>query len=269
MLPFKSAYLISRQIFVWKHTPHFFNPCGIEFSEVVIIKPQTNAKYIENKHNVIFGLQSQVTKDIEAKGGIHTPEDTKELREYSNKLEYRSSKSKFLLNSNNIQANNIKTAEIKKPITESADIKVLVSKKRAFSNKRRKVTNSERVTRYQKFKAYDKPKNLAKHYPLSQEDCYELQKRSGKAYNLNAMNEILLDMSRKPELQGHSFVSKAKFMCYMTKAYREEGRDVDKANQAGFRIMHRRPQAEIKEIITHNQRESYQDLRTFEKNDIS
>ncbi|MFK7973679.1 MAG: hypothetical protein AB8B66_02280 [Rickettsiaceae bacterium] len=172
---------------------------------------------------------------------------------------YRSNKSKFFENSNfnNTQAENIETTEIKKPITKSADIKVLVSKKKFLANKRKKVTNSEQITRYQKFKAYDKPKNLSQHYPLSQEDCYELQKRSSKAYNLNAMNEILLDMSRKPEIQGHSFVSKAKFMCYMTKAYREEGRDVNKANQAGFKIIKRRPKAEIEEIVTLNQREKY------------
>ena len=172
---------------------------------------------------------------------------------------YRSSKSKFLLNSNsnNIQSEKIGTTDTKKANTEPADIKVLASKKKLIANKRRKVTNSERVTRYQKFKAYDKPKNLSEHYPLSQEDCHELQKRSGKAYNLNAMNEILLDMSRKPELQEHLFVSKAKFMCYMTKAYREEGREVDKVNSPTFKIIKRRPQAEIQEIVTYNQRESY------------
>lgn len=252
-----------RQIFVWKHTPHFFNPCGIEFSEVGIIKPQTNAKYIENKHNVIFGLQSQVTKAIEAKGGIHTPEDTKELRKYSNKLEYRSNarahESKFLNNSNssNSLSESIETTEAKIPVTESVETIPFVSKKKYLSNKRKKPTNSERVTQYQKFKAYDKPKNLGQHYPLSQEDCYELQKRSGKSYNLNAMNEILLDMSRKPKTQGHSFISKAKFMAYMTKAYQEEGRHVDKVNSPSFKIMKRRPQAEITEIITLAQREKY------------
>ena len=170
---------------------------------------------------------------------------------------YRSSKSKFLSNSNNIQVENIETTEAKKANTEPAEIKVLTSKKKSLANKRRKITNSERITRYQKFKAYDKPKNLREHYPLSQEDCHELQKRSGKAYNLNAMNEILLDMSRKPELQEHLFVSKAKFMCYMTKAYREEGRELDKANSPTFKIIKRRPQAEIQEIVTYNQRESY------------
>ena len=172
---------------------------------------------------------------------------------------YRSNKSKFLpnSNSNNIQSEKIETTGAKKANTEPAEIKVLASKEKFLANKRRKVTNSERVTRYQKFKAYDKPKNLSEHYPLAQEDCYELQKRSGKAYNLNAMNEILLDMSRKPELQDNSFVSKAKFMAYMTKVYQEEGRNVDRVNSPTFKIMKRRPKAEVTEIITLAQREKY------------
>ena len=171
---------------------------------------------------------------------------------------YRSNKSKFFKNSN---SNNISTeaitADTKKPPTQPIKAKILVGKKKFLANSRKKVTNSERKSRYQKFKAYDKPKNLKEHYPLSQEDCWELQKRSGKAYNLNAMNEILLDISRKPKTQSHSFISKAKFMAYMTKAYQEEGRDVDKSNQAGFRIMKRRPKAEVEEIVTLNQREKY------------
>ena len=172
----------------------------------------------------------------------------------------RAHESKFPNNSNsssNKQSAEVETTETKKSKTESAEIKVLVSKKKPLANKRRKTTNSERIIRYQKFKAYDNPKNLSQHYPLSQEDCYELQKRSSKAYNLNAMNEILLDMSRKPELQGNSFVSKAKFMAYMTKAYQEEGRDVDKANSPTFKIMKRRPKAEVTEIITLAAREKY------------
>ena len=166
---------------------------------------------------------------------------------------------KFFNNSNssNSLSEQAETIKTKKLTTEPCDTKALISKKKPLANTRKKVTNSERVIRYHKFKAYDKPKNLNQHYPLSQEDCYELQKRSSKAYNLNAMNEILLDMSRKPELQGHLFISKAKFMCYMTKAYQEEGRDVDKANVHSFKIVKRRPQAEIKEIVTLNQREKY------------
>ena len=171
---------------------------------------------------------------------------------------YRSNKSTFLKssNSNNISTEAI-TADTKKSPTEPTKAKILVGKKKFLANSRKKVTNSEQKSRYQKFKAYDKPKNLKDHYPLSQEDCWKLQKRSGKAYNLNAMNEILLDLSRKPKTQGHSFISKAKFMAYMTDVYSEEERDIDKANQAGFKIMKRRPNAEVEEIVTLNQRETY------------
>lgn len=196
--------------------------------------------------------QSLKTKEIQ--GNSNKNNNTRSIRSNMHAHE-----AKFFNNSNssNNLPEQVEPTEPQKPITESAGIKVLVSKKKSLANKRKKVTNSESVTRYQKFKAYDKPKSLAEHYPFSQEDSYELQERSGKAYNLNAMNEILLDMSRKPELQGHSFISKAKFMAYMTKAYQEEGRDVDKSNQAGFRIMKRRPKAELEKIVTLNQRETY------------
>jgi hypothetical protein len=256
-----------RQIFVWKHTPHFFNPCGIEFSEVGLLKPQTNAKYVEETHNVIFGLQSQVTKGLEAQGGIHTPEDTKELREYSNKLEYRSNaqahESKFLNNSNSDSSLSefVETIDANTTTCWNVDTTVkAVSKKKFKSNLRKKPTTAERKAskaKVYKFNQYEELKSLADHYPLSAEDAYELQKRSGTAYNLNAMNEILLDMSRKPKESKHMFESKAMFMSYMTKAYKNEGRDVDKANSPTFRIMKRRPKAEVTEIITLAQREKY------------
>ncbi len=170
----------------------------------------------------------------------------------------RSNKSKFLKNSN---SNNISTeaitADTKKSPTEPTKAKILVGKKKFLANSRKKVTNSERKSKYQKFKAYDKSKNLKDHYPLSQEDCWELQKRSGKAYNLNAMNEILLDISRKLKTKGHLFISKAKFMAYMTDVYSKEEREIYKVNKTGFKIMRRRPKAEVEKIVTLNQRETY------------
>jgi len=184
----------------------------------------------------------------------------------SNKLEYRSNtrvhKSIFLnnFNSSNSLPEQVETTQNQIPAPEISEAKVLVSKGRVSPNSRKKTTTAERKankSKIYKFNQYNKPKNLTEHYPLSQEDCWELQKRSGKAYNLNATNEILLDISRKPKTQGHLFISKAKFMAYMTKAYREEGRDVDKVNLPGFKIMKRRPQAEITEIITFAQREKY------------
>ncbi|MCP4264877.1 MAG: hypothetical protein GY777_04755 [Candidatus Brocadiaceae bacterium] len=208
-------------IYVWKDTPYFYNNFGTDY-EKVELNPHTNHEYIAEKYKKQFlKILPQEHAGLTG-GGIQAQLDTKELNNYSNKLEYRSNQSKFL-----------------------------------NSNLRKKTTNAEKKHRYYKFNQYNKPKTLTEHYPLSQEDCWELQKRSGKAYNLNATNEILLDISRKPKTQGHSFISKAKFMAYMTKAYREEGRDVDKANLPGFKIIKRRPQAEITEIITLAQREKY------------
>ena len=231
-------------------------------SEFIINRDRKRKSYVITKaKNEESSLQKiaksempQSLKTKELQGNSNKNNNTRSIRSNMHTHE-----AKFFnnSNSNNNLPEQVKTTETKNQNTKVADIKVLVSKKKSLANKRKKVTNSERVTRYQKFKAYDKPKSLAEHYPLSQEDCYELQERSGKAYNLNAMNEILLDMSRKPELQGHSFISKAKFMAYMTKAYQEEGRDVDKANQTGFRIMKRRPKSEVEEIVTLNQREKY------------
>ncbi len=208
-------------VYVWKDTPYFYNNFGTDY-EKVELNPHTNHEYIAEKYKKQFlKILPQEHAGLTG-GGIQAQLDTKELNNYSNKLEYRSNQSKFL-----------------------------------NSNLRKKTTNAEKKHRYYKFNQYNKPKTLTEHYPLSQEDCCELQKRSGKAYNLNATNEILLDISRKPKTQGHSFISKAKFMAYMTKAYREEGRDVDKANLPGFKIIKRRPKAEITEIITLAQREKY------------
>lgn len=185
----------------------------------------------------------------------------------SNKLEYRSNtqaqESIFFNNSNSDSRFSEQVEAIDTNTTTCEHVGKVVkadSKKKFNSRARKKPTVAERKAskaKVYKFNQYDKPKTLADHYPLSQEDCWELQKRSGKVYNLNAMNEILLDMSRKPKTQGHSFVSKAKFTAYMTKAYRKEGRDVDKANLPGFKIMKRRPVAEVTKIITLAQREKY------------
>lgn len=96
-----------------------------------------------------------------------------------------------------------------------------------------------------KFKQYDKPKSLDDHYPLTAEDCSELQSRSGREFTLNAMNEILLDMSRKLKLQGRRFVSKAQFMAYMSIVYIYEGRDAVKTANSGFKILTRATKGEV------------------------
>jgi hypothetical protein len=137
-----------------------------------------------------------------------------------------------------------------------------VTKKVVLANACKKPTNQERKARIYspKFKQYDKPKSLGAHYPLTTEECSELQSRSGREFTLNAMNEILLDMSRKPKLQGHSFVSKARFMAYMATVYRYEGRDAVKTANSAFKLLTRATEAEIIQHTTQAERESYLNL---------
>ena len=121
-----------------------------------------------------------------------------------------------------------------------------------------KNSNSSQAKVYSpKFKQYDQPKNLGDHYPLTTEDCSELQSRSGREFTLNAMNEILLDMSRKLKESKHKFPSKAAFMAYMSKVYRYEGRDAVKTANTGFKILTRAPEAEVIAHTTQAERDSY------------
>ena len=117
-----------------------------------------------------------------------------------------------------------------------------------------------------KFKQYDEAKSLGDHYPLNQEDCAKLQITSGRDFTLNAMNEILLDMSRKPKLQGHSFVSRARFMAYMATVYRYEGRDTVKTSNSSFKIMARATKAEVIAYTKQTQRDEF--MATFEQSAI-
>jgi hypothetical protein len=80
----------------------------------------------------------------------------------------------------------------------------------------------------------NKPKGLSDFYPLSQEDCNELQSKSGRNFNLRAMNEILSDMSKR--LQNRYFKSKNAFISYMSKVFIGEMRDPTKINNETFKI---------------------------------
>jgi hypothetical protein len=128
------------------------------------------------------------------------------------------------------------------------------------SNQRKKLTNSEYKAKKGKilhFQQYDKPKSLADHYPLSAEDCSILQSKSGRIFNLNSTNEILLSMSRKPSLLEHTFPSKASFIAYMSKALASEKRNAVQINNTGFKIKANLTQEQLVEYTTLSQREAY------------
>lgn len=115
--------------------------------------------------------------------------------------------------------------------------------KKRLPNKRKKPTNTERKARVYHFNQYKEPQNLKHHYPLIKEDGDKLQSLSGREFSLNAMNEILLDMSKRRDNQ---FCSKAQFMAYFGKCLRFEMRDSVKTCNDDFRIKANLLKEEIK-----------------------
>jgi hypothetical protein len=81
---------------------------------------------------------------------------------------------------------------------------------------------------------YKKSMRLREFYPLNATDCKELQSLSKREFSLNAMNEILLDMSRR--LTHPIFYSKKGFISYMANAFKKEMRDAVKTSNESFKI---------------------------------
>ena len=76
--------------------------------------------------------------------------------------------------------------------------------------------------------------SLASFYPLSQSEAAKLQTLCGRGFSGNAINEILLSMSKR--LTDRFFKSKRSFMNYMAKALIYEKRDAVKTSNETFRI---------------------------------
>jgi hypothetical protein len=76
---------------------------------------------------------------------------------------------------------------------------------------------------------------------LIKEDGNKLQSLSGREFSLNAMNEILLDMSKR---RYNRFCSKAQFMAYFGKCLQFEMRDAVKTGNDNFRIKANIPKEE-------------------------
>ncbi|MBM3467633.1 MAG: hypothetical protein FJX70_07405 [Alphaproteobacteria bacterium] len=125
--------------------------------------------------------------------------------------------SNFLQNSKEVKTAPIETVKFKKRVP----------------NERKKPTNAEHKARIYRFNQYKEPQDLKRHYPLTKEDGDKLQILSGRDFSLNAMNEILLDMSKRKD---NRFCSKAQFMAYFGKCLRFEMRDAVKTGNDNFRI---------------------------------
>jgi hypothetical protein len=126
--------------------------------------------------------------------------------------------------------------------------------KKRLPNERKKTTNAERKARVYHFNQYEEPKDLHYHYPLTKEDGSKLQSLSGRDFSLNAMNEILLDMSKRLD---NRFCSKAQFMAYFGKCLRFEMRDSVKTGNDNFCIKANVTPINQKEISKTKQIEQY------------
>lgn len=188
-----------------------------------------NKKY---RYSYEFGYKRQnlentnfIKYSIEKK--ISQQNDPLYIEEENNNIEDIDLESNFLQNSEEVKTTPIKTVKLKKQLP----------------NERKKATNSERKARIYRFNQYKKPQPLSYHYPLTNDDGSKLQSLSGRDFSLNAMNEILLDMSKR---RDNRFCSKAQFMAYFGKCLRFEMRDAVKTGNDNFRIKANISKEEVK-----------------------
>lgn len=207
--------------------------------EIVPQEENSIAQFIEREESLNTSYQASFDSLIENKyiedirSNVHTHE------------------SNFLQNLQEVRTEENITPKIVQFSEES--VKPAKLKKR-LANERKKPTNSERKARVYHFKQYKEPQDLKHHYPLTKEDASRLQSLSGRDFSLNAMNEILLDMSKR---RDNRFCSKAQFMTYFGKCLRFEMRDVVKTGNDNFYIKANVTPINQKEITKAKQIEQY------------
>ena len=159
--------------------------------------------------------------------------------------------SNFLENAEEIKIK--ENAESQVVIFPKEHIKPVKLKKR-LPNERKKPTNTERKERVYHFNQYKEPQGLSYHYPLTKDDCVKLQSLSGRDFTLQAMNEILLNMSKRLD---NGFCSKAQFIAYFGKCLRFEMRDALKTANDNFYIKANHTKERLAEIAQEKQVEQY------------
>lgn len=111
------------------------------------------------------------------------------------------------------------------------------------NNNDNRSTNLE--SKNSKSESNSKKRKLVDFYPLTEKDCEILKTQSGRDFNLNAMNEILLSMSKR--LSDREFYSKKAFLNYMTKALESEMRQSVRVNNPFFRISENKSYSEMED----------------------
>ena len=207
--------------------------------EIVFLENNCTAQFIEREESLNPSNQACFYPPIENN-------NTESIRSNAH-----ARKSNFLQNSEEIKIQeNIEPQITVFPQEPAKPIKL----KKRLPNKRKKHTNAEKKARVYHFNQYKEPQPLSYHYPLSQEDGAKLQTLSGRAFTLQAMNEMLLSMSKR---LGNTFYSKAQFMAYFGKVLRYEKRDAVKTNNINFHIKANHTQEKKAEVDQKKRVEKY------------
>jgi len=207
--------------------------------EIVPQEENSIAQFIERDESLNHSYQASSDTSIENN-------NTESIR--SN---VRAHESNFLQNSESAKIE--KALEPETAIIPKTPVKPTKLKTRP-ANERKKRTNTERRARVYHFNQYKEPQDLKHHYPLTKEDASQLQSLSGRDFTLNAMNEILLSMSKRLD---NRFCSKAQFMAYFGTCLKYDKRDAVKTGNDNFYIKANVISTEQTEITKTKQIERY------------
>ena len=216
-----------------KFSRHYYIELHPEIVRELKDSGTSNLEFCPDFYRLTYTNRNIFNKDKDIRSNVHAHE------------------SNFLQNSEIIKFK--KTLEPETAIISQEPVKPTKLKKR-LANERKKPTNSERKARIYHFNQYKEPQDLKHHYPLTKEDGSKLQRLSGRDFRLNAMNEILLDMSKRLD---NRFCSKAQFMAYFGKCLRFEMRDAVKTGNDNFYIKANITPINQKEITKAKQIEQY------------
>lgn len=217
----------------------------------------TNNKGTKFSRHYYIELHPAVVDELKDTGNLNSefyPEKNRLIyinRNIFNKDKDIDLESNLLKNSEEVKIEEIREPQVAVFLPESINS---VKLKKRLPNERKKPTNAEKKAKVYYFNQYKEPQTLNYHYPLTKEDASRLQSLSGRDFNLNAINEILLDMSKKLDKR---FCSKAQFIAYFGKCLRFEMRDAVKTGNDNFRIKENVTPTNQKEIDREKQIEQY------------
>ena len=264
-------------IYVWKQTPYFYNKHGIEQSEALTLKPQTNHEYITEKYNIDYHSQVKEIKAIANDRGIHKEEDTKELIEPFNKLKDRS-RANFVKNSFGSffseKNSGVETKNEDYEIKEKENRVVWNSQENQESKENLKSANKispEQSPAKPQNKNTEKPKEtIATSTPntngflgsgkylhevldhLTDEMCSLIRTKCGKDFTNKAIREIAKSVSRSKKGAKAFFYHIKGFIAYLAKILIYEKRDPVKISGTNY-------------YITANQTDSEKEMREQER----